>query len=147
QVHLERLAKHPVDIAIVPLLDSPANRCRSLLRFLELGWYGIPAVYSNVGEYATHLKSEHDGLAVGETTEEWLDALRTLCRNRELRESIADHARRTVEESWTIEKHIEKYRNVLSRVGIGTEGKLKERGKLLAESPSVCGGTEGGLLE
>jgi ADP-heptose:LPS heptosyltransferase/GT2 family glycosyltransferase/glycosyltransferase involved in cell wall biosynthesis len=120
QVHLERLAQHPVDFAVVPLLDSPVNRCRSLIRFLELGWYGIPAIYSNVGEYADCLKNGQDGLLVGETTEDWLEALRKLRHDAQLRESIAHHARTTVEKFWTLDKHIQKYRDVLSRLGIKT---------------------------
>jgi GT2 family glycosyltransferase/ADP-heptose:LPS heptosyltransferase len=118
EVHLQRLANKPVDFAVVPLLDSPANRARSLIRFLELGWYGIPAVYSCVGEYAVHLKRGQDGLLVGETTDEWLAALRMMSHNIELRENIAAQARGTVEESWIIEKHIQDYVDVLSSLGI-----------------------------
>jgi len=120
EVHLQRLARRPVDLAVVPLLDSPANRCRSLIRFLELAWYGIPAIYSRIGEYANHLRNGHDGLLVGETTDEWLEALRTLSHDTQLRETIAKQARCTVQKSWTMEKHIKTYVEILHSLGIGT---------------------------
>jgi GT2 family glycosyltransferase/ADP-heptose:LPS heptosyltransferase/glycosyltransferase involved in cell wall biosynthesis len=119
EVHLQRLARRPVDLAVVPLLDSPANRCRSLIRFLELGWYGIPAVYSRVGEYESHLRNGQDGLLVGETTDEWLEALRTLSHDTQLRETIAKQARCTIQESWTIERYIKTYIEILHSLGIG----------------------------
>nr|MBU1706949.1 glycosyltransferase [bacterium] len=56
EVHLQRLASVPIHAAVVPLMDTIANRCRSVIRFLELGWYGIPGIYSRIGEFERHIK-------------------------------------------------------------------------------------------
>ena len=126
EVHLQRLACVSLHAAVVPLMDTPANRCRSVIRFLELGWYGIPAVYSRVGEFERHVTDKQNGLLIGETTDEWLNALRLLRHDTELRNTIAMEARFTVERHWTIEKHISNYLAVMSKVGIGPRSEFRK---------------------
>ncbi len=126
EVHLQRLACVPLDVAVVPLMYTPANRCRSVIRLLELGWYGIPAIYSRVGEFERHVKDKQDGLLTGETTDEWLRALRLLRRDAELRNTIAKEARCTAEKQWVIEKYMHNYLTVLNRMGIDHKSKARK---------------------
>ena len=68
-----------MDIGLVPLIDTEFNRCKSPLKLLEFGAYGVPVVASNVEPYAQVLGS---GLVTtqtpGKTLNSWVSAVRRL---------------------------------------------------------------------
>lgn len=66
------LAHSNLDLALLPLLDTPFNRCKSRLPLLEYGFCGVPVICSDV-------MLDCEGLPVrrvGNTTSEWLVAIR-----------------------------------------------------------------------
>jgi GT2 family glycosyltransferase/ADP-heptose:LPS heptosyltransferase len=90
--HLFRLHGFPLDCALVPLLDTPANNARSAIKYFEYTLAGIPAVYSAVKPYSAVLTHEHNGLIVDNTTHDWVNALDILVNQPELRNCLSTNA-------------------------------------------------------
>ena len=96
-----RLAAAGIDIAVVPLADDPFNNCKSHIKFLELGYLGIPAVFSDVAAYRDTVEDGVTGLLVRGGTQAWLEALERLIGDWTLRRRIGESARKAV-----IERHL-----------------------------------------
>lgn len=47
-----------IDVALVPLLDTKFNACKSNLKLLEAGFKGLPAICSRVAPYTDDFKDE-----------------------------------------------------------------------------------------
>jgi glycosyltransferase involved in cell wall biosynthesis len=113
----QRLARAAMDIAIVPLIDSEFNRCKSHIKFLELGYMGIPGVYSDVPAYRDTVQDGVTGLLAPADTAAWIDALERLIADAALRRRIRENARREVTERHLMEQHkgrwLDAYRSVL----------------------------------
>lgn len=82
QKYPETLAKLNLDIAIVPLVDSSYNRCKSNINWLENSALKIPVVYSPT--------ENHRGLPgfAASTNHEWFEALSTLIEDGRLRRTL-----------------------------------------------------------
>jgi hypothetical protein len=93
-------------INLAPLEDSPFNRCKSALKIMEAGFFGIPTVASPIPD-ARRFAGE--GLEFATSSDEWLDALRRLAGSHpypapwreDLRQKIVRHA--------SIEKEAERW--------------------------------------
>jgi glycosyltransferase involved in cell wall biosynthesis len=99
-----RLASLELDVAIAPLLDNTFNRCRSHIKFLEYGFLGIPAVYSDLEAYSGTVRGD-TGFLCGESDDAWYAALRTLVCEPELRARMGAAARREVTANWMLGPH------------------------------------------
>jgi glycosyltransferase involved in cell wall biosynthesis len=101
------------DLAIAPLAKTEQppkkkkqpckfNLGKSNIKWLEAGVLGIPLLCSRLGPYA----EIPDGCAirVENTPVSWADALRTLLKDKPLRESLRQEARQAVFDEWTIDK-------------------------------------------
>jgi O-antigen biosynthesis protein len=77
------------DIAVAPLRDTPFNRCKSDLKFLEYSALGLPGIYSDVVPYSTSVRDGQTGLLVPNDDEAWCEAIEGLAMNSDLRERIA----------------------------------------------------------
>lgn len=62
-------------INLAPLENSPFNRCKSALKIMEAGFFGIPTVASPIPD-AQRFSGE--GVKFATSASEWLDALRRL---------------------------------------------------------------------
>lgn len=74
------------DLGIVPLADTPFNRCRSNVKAREYAAAGVPWLASPLGAYA-HLGRDEGGLLVED--DEWFGALDGLIRSRRDRRKLA----------------------------------------------------------
>lgn len=90
--HPGRLARLDLDLAAVPLRDDAFNACISDLKFLELGFLGVPAVFSNVGDYPGVVRESASG-RLAATPAEWLEGLEELIVDRQAREAMGQRAR------------------------------------------------------
>lgn len=79
----EKLAGLGIDIAVVPLIDSGYNRCKSNLNWLEWSALSVPVVYS-----PTENNKDLPGIPAS-TSYEWFDALSKLVENAILRKETA----------------------------------------------------------
>ena len=82
----EKLASLNLDIAVIPLVDSAFNRCKSNLSYLEFSALKIPTVLSPVenqkGMEAIEARSSYD----------WYNALEKLIKDKEYREQLGQKA-------------------------------------------------------
>lgn len=87
-----------IDINLVPLIDIPFNRCKSLVKWLEAAVVGVPTVCSRIGRY----KNLPEGAAYSAVNlDEWRFYLTRLVENRGLRRTIGENARKHALETYT----------------------------------------------
>lgn len=79
-----------LDIAVAPLKDTPFNRCKSNIKFLEYAVAKIPGVYSPTVYHQGRFEPDFGLIARNER--EWYACLRNLIVSAPLREDIARHA-------------------------------------------------------
>lgn len=129
-----------IDIAIVPLEDTPFNRCKSNIKWLEYSACGIPGVYSDVLPYNSCVTNGHTGLLAGSTTEEWFASLETLITNKVLRHAIGAMAQKRVLAEYSLSKkaylYSDLYKEILQRNNsVKPDGLFKFIRKLCNRSP------------
>jgi glycosyltransferase involved in cell wall biosynthesis len=84
------------DIAVAPLRDTPFNRSKSDLKFLEYSALGLPGVFSDIVPYNQSVRDGETGLLVPNGGGAWHDAILRLAQDPMLRERIASAARAQV---------------------------------------------------
>jgi len=88
------------DLAVAPLLDTPFNRCKSNLKYLEYGICGLPGVYSN-----TVYKETVNGGLLASTQDEFYKQLALLIENRQLREELGAKAYTDIKTNYSMADH------------------------------------------
>jgi len=94
----KKLASLNLDIAIVPLVDSAYNRCKSNIAFLEYAALKIPVVLS-----PTFNQKDTPGLYAN-SNYEWYDQLEKLIKDSELRKEIAQKQYQYIKKNYDIRK-------------------------------------------
>ncbi len=82
------------DIALAPLCDTPFNRAKSDIKFLDYAALGAAGVYSDLPVYAGSVRHGETGLLAANDTASWVHALRSLIEQPVLRQELAANARR-----------------------------------------------------
>jgi len=82
------------DIALAPLRDTPFNRAKSDIKFLDYAALGAPGIYSDLPVYADSVRHGETGLLTANDTASWVAALRSLIEQPDLRRELAANARR-----------------------------------------------------
>ncbi len=115
-VQFETYKKYPdvlqslnLDIAIAPLVDNRFNRCKSNIKWLEYSMAGITGVFSNLPPYNSCVIDGKTGILVGNSSEEWFNALDGLLADRDNCRSIALRAETKVRQSYSLEAAAEQY--------------------------------------
>ena len=85
------------DVAIAPLVDTPFNRSKSALKFMEYAICGLPVVASRVAPYDRVVRDGVDGFLAGDDPDEWIHALTRLADDSALRTRIGAAARARAE--------------------------------------------------
>ena len=80
------------DIAIAPLKDTPFNRGKSDIKFLDYCALGAAGIYSNLPVYESSIRHLETGWLADNTLESWVEALESLLLDNQLRERIAQNA-------------------------------------------------------
>jgi glycosyltransferase involved in cell wall biosynthesis len=86
------------DVALGPLLDTPFNRAKSALKFLDYSAVGLPGIYSRVGPFTEAVEDGKSGLLVDNTISAWRDALLLLKNDDRLREELGERAAQSIRE-------------------------------------------------
>ena len=87
-----------VDINIAPLEQSIFNEAKSENKWVEAALVKVPTVASRVGAFDRMIRDGETGFLCS-TEEEWEEKLVALCRDKELREKIAEQAYEYVKEN------------------------------------------------
>lgn len=110
--YAECLQKNHFDIALVPLEDTPFNRAKSAIKWLEYSACRIAGIYSAVGVYEQYVGDNVAGLLVDNTVGAWYRAIKQLIHDRTLRRAMADRAHDEVYKKYTLRRNIEKWMDV-----------------------------------
>ena len=104
-----------IDIGIMPLPDDKWSKGKCGLKGLQYMALGIPTIMSAVGVNTEIIDSGHNGL-LASTPAEWEKHLSDLIESRELRESLGEAGRKTVEKYYSIKSNQEKYLEVFNNI-------------------------------
>lgn len=115
-LHLQRLHEFGLDLAVVPLLDSPFARAKSPVKFFEYASSGIPAVYSNVPPYQDVVADGRTGILASDDTSSWTNAVERLVGDQQLRECIRNEARSEVIGIMCDKKRTEQFGKTIERL-------------------------------
>ncbi len=77
------------DIALAPLLDTPFNRCKSDLKYLDYAAVGAAGIYSRVAPYQAGVRHRETGWLAANTPAAWVEAIEALVADAELRGRLA----------------------------------------------------------
>jgi glycosyltransferase involved in cell wall biosynthesis len=80
------------DIAISPLRNTPFNRSKSDIKYLDYAAIGAAGIFSQSPAYSSTIYHRSDGWIAENTTEAWVEALETLIQDDSLRLNIARNA-------------------------------------------------------
>jgi glycosyltransferase involved in cell wall biosynthesis len=89
-----------IDIGIMPLPDDPWTRLRTHLKVRQYMGLGIPLVASPVGVNSEIIGDGVNGFLAA-TPDEWIDKLKRLLDDGELRKTMGARARKTIEEQYS----------------------------------------------
>jgi len=82
------------DIAISPLKDTPFNRCKSDIKFLDYSAIGAAGIYSRVPAYESSVRHLETGWLAENEVDAWVEALEALLSDDGLRTQLAQNATR-----------------------------------------------------
>jgi len=91
---------------LAPLEDSPFNRCKSALKIMEAGFFGIPTVASPIPDTRRFAGA---GVEFAASSDEWLNALRRLADGHPYPASWREDLRQRIVRHASIEKETERW--------------------------------------
>lgn len=94
------LASLDLDLALVPLAQTPFNEARDQLPLLEYGACGYPVICSDVRAYQGELPVTR----VPNTTQAWVDAIRAHLHDLTATARLGDQLRSQVRENWMFDE-------------------------------------------
>lgn len=97
-IHLERLRRLSIDIALVPLVNSAVNRARTPLKYFDWSTIGVPGIYSDISPYRQVVQQGVNGLLCAEHSGEWHQAMKIMISEQSLRLEMARKAQQHVEQ-------------------------------------------------
>jgi GT2 family glycosyltransferase/glycosyltransferase involved in cell wall biosynthesis len=109
----EQLRAQAWDIAIAPLRDTPFNRCKSAVKFLEYTATGAAVVCSDVAPYRAIVEHGVNSL-LASNANEWVEALTQLIQRPDLRQRIAAAAQQTAREHGQLSQHAHQWRDAFA---------------------------------
>jgi glycosyltransferase involved in cell wall biosynthesis len=104
------------DIAIAPLIDTPFDRCKSDIKFLDYSAIGAAGIYSRVAAYESSVEHLKTGWLVDNQVQVWTDALQECLNNPELRIQISRNARHYLYNERILARTTENWRAALNKV-------------------------------
>jgi processive 1,2-diacylglycerol beta-glucosyltransferase len=92
------------DIAISPLTNTPFNRCKSDIKFLDYSAISAAGIYSRVPAYEASVRHLQTGWLTENDADAWVEALDELLSNDSLRIQMAQNATRYLYAERTLDK-------------------------------------------
>jgi glycosyltransferase involved in cell wall biosynthesis len=104
-----------IDIGIMPLPDDPWSRGKCGFKGLQYMALKKPAVMSPVGVNKDIIEHGRNGF-LASATEEWVKILSMLIENEEIRKTIGEQGRKTVEERFSYNSQKDNYLNIFKQL-------------------------------
>ena len=82
-------ASHQIHIGLAPLLESPFNRGKSFIKFLDIAAMGGVGVYANRYPYTEIVRHGDNGFLVDDNPDDWQAAINELLDNPEMAARMA----------------------------------------------------------
>lgn len=102
-----------MDIGLMPLQDSKWEKGKCAYKLIQYAACGIPGVASDVGMNREVTVPGETGI-LASADEEWIQAIKTLKSNTELRHQMGCNARKKVEERYCIQQTSTKWKQILN---------------------------------
>jgi|HubBroStandDraft_6_1064221.scaffolds.fasta_scaffold01687_10 glycosyltransferase involved in cell wall biosynthesis len=93
---------HSLDVGIMPMPDTDWTRGKCAFKAIQYMATGAVAVASPVGVTTDLIKHSYNGL-LASSVDEWFQSLSTLVEDPELRRRLSLRARRTIEDSYSLQ--------------------------------------------
>ncbi|WP_312421444.1 glycosyltransferase family 4 protein [Epilithonimonas sp.] len=103
-----------MDIGLMPLQDSKWEKGKCAYKLIQYAACGIPGVASDVGMNREVTVPGETGI-LASADEEWIQAIKTLKSNTELRNRMGRNARQLVEKKYCIQVTADKWCKILSK--------------------------------
>lgn len=94
-----KLAQLNLDLALVPLMDTPFNRCKSNLQVLKYGACGYPVIRSKLDTTSDNLPVT----AVTNCSEAWINAIRMHMSEKDASAQLGQYLQAIVRRDWLLE--------------------------------------------
>ena len=102
-------------ISLIPLVDNDFNKCKSAIKWVEMGSLGVPSVTSYVSPYK-EVATEENGVFVENSYGAWNKGIRMLLDDKILRAKIGGEAQRTVYDKFDINKEYSRWEKAYERL-------------------------------
>lgn len=94
--YARRLPRLGCGIGLAPLADTPFNRAKSPIKWMEYAACGMAGIFADLPPYRAVVEQERTGLLVGPDPADWREAIRRLVRDPALRQAMARGAQETL---------------------------------------------------
>lgn len=94
-----KLPRLGLGIGLAPLADTPFNRAKSAVKWLEYAAIGAAGIYADLPPYQGVVEDGQTGLLVGPDPEAWTEAVSRLVADPALRRRLAVNAREALDRS------------------------------------------------
>ncbi len=112
--YAKQLKELDVHAALIPLIDTNYNQCKSNIKWLEYSAAGIPGAYSDITPYNSCITHEQNGLLVNNNATSWFDAMNRLIIDPEKTADLIKNAQREVLEKYSIESSLIEYTSTVN---------------------------------
>lgn len=97
----EHIQQQRVDLWIAPLANTPFNRAKSAIKYLEYGATATPGIFSRIDPYVAVIQDGENGV-LADSAEEWNSRLDMLIQNEPMRLQMGQRALETVRDHWAL---------------------------------------------
>ena len=104
-----------IDIGLAPLINGEWERYKCGFKVINYMAAGIPPVASKVGEHCYIVQDGFNGFLCRDD-QEWTEKLKKLIDDETLRKNMALNARKTVKESYSMEKNAKTLAEILAKL-------------------------------
>ena len=103
------------DIGVMPLVDNYESRGKCGFKALAYMASGVPVVVSPVGVNKDIIEDGINGFWAEEDLE-WVEKLSILINDKNMRKGFAEKGRKTVEDSYSVQKNVSKYIDIFQGI-------------------------------
>lgn len=96
-------------IGLAPLADTPFNRAKSPIKWMEYAAVGVAGIFADLPPYADVVVPEETGLLAGHAPKLWSEALMRLIDDSALRQRLAARAMEAVAERHLLSRGVKHY--------------------------------------
>ena len=114
--YVDFVRSQPVDLVLTPLIANEHNQTVTPFNYFVQSLCGVAGVYSNWGLYREVVEHGVTGFLCDEKELDWEAAIVTLMRDPQLRQSMAEAARKQVMEHFTIDHTLRTTHDLFERL-------------------------------